>query len=49
MESPVQGGKPHGRKSHHVKRAADAERTQVAKSAEVLSRKAAIVYYLPVP
>ena len=49
MKNPVQAQKPDRRKSPCQKEEREAERREVAKPVEELSRKAAIVPYGPVP
>ena len=49
MESPVQARYQYGRKIRHAMGRRDVERTKVAKHVELVSRKAAIVFDVPVP
>ena len=48
-EDPVERGQLYGRKSRHMRRTPEAERKRVAKHAEAVPRKAAIVHTVPVP
>ena len=49
MESPVQAGYQNDRQIRHSMGSCDAERSLVAKPVSHASRKAAIVYTVPVP
>ena len=49
MEIPVQAKEPSDRQIRLARQCSDAERTVVAKYADLVSRKAAIVYMIPVP
>ncbi len=49
MESPVQARYQYGRKIRHAMGRRDVERILVAKPVSHASRKAAIVYTVPVP
>ena len=49
MESPVQAGYQYGRKIRRAMGRRDVERNIVAKPVSHASRKAAIVYTVPVP
>ena len=49
MERPVQAKEPSDRQIRLARRCSDAERIEVVKYADLVSRKAAIVYTIPVP
>ena len=49
MEKPVQARYEFGRQIRQTIRRRDAERKKVAKTVDLVSRKAAIVYIIPVP
>ena len=48
-ESPAQAEEEAGRQNRQSIQGCDAERTKVVKSEELLSRKAAIAFNVPVP
>ena len=48
-EKPVQAKEEYGRQNRRTIQSRNAERTKVAKQASQLSRKAAIVFIIPVP
>ncbi len=49
MERPVQAREASGRQIRQASQERDADRTEVGKHVDSLSRKAAIVFMLPVP
>ena len=49
MEEPVQAKEPSDRQIRSIRQKRDVERTKVAKRVSHVPRKAAIVFYVPVP